>query len=126
MCPWKGGRATSLRPYLVSSGPSGSGCGGTVPLARAHRSREGRLGGEAASFLDSIFSTCQPENHLLPLPFSLSGAACACNHPLGPRISRSRESAGQRQACPGAEQPKTQESKEGVREGQGSQSSRKG
>lgn len=90
------GGVTSLCPHLVrdASGLSGPGCWGTVSLA--HRLREDRLGAKIDTYI-SIFSTCQPENHLLLLPFSPAATAYACSDLCGARIPRfltSRATAG--------------------------------
>lgn len=64
----------SLSPYLDSSenGLSSPVCLGTVSLA--HRPREDSLGAKTDTY-NSIFSTCQPENHLLLLPLSPAATA---------------------------------------------------
>lgn len=75
--------------YLVSS-ESGPGGWGTVSLA--HRPREDRIWGNSDSCI-SIFSTCQPENHLLLLPFS-SAATVRALGDLRRAQSTSRAMAG--------------------------------
>lgn len=74
--------------YLVSSesGPSGPGSWGTVSLT--HRPREGRLGAKSDTGV-SIFSICQPENHLLLLPFSPAATVRARSDLRRTRMSRS-------------------------------------
>lgn len=74
--------------YLVSSesGPSGPGSWGTISLT--HRPREGRLGAKSDTGI-SIFSICQPENHLLLLPFSLAATVRARSDLRRTRMSRS-------------------------------------
>lgn len=93
--------------YLVSSksGPSGPGRWGTVSLA--HRPREGRLGAKSDTCV-SIFSACQPENHLLLLPFSPAATVAPTMTCVGPECLGPRAPAGQWQACPGAQLPKSQ------------------
>lgn len=61
-------------PYLVSSenGLSSPVCLGTV--SPTHRPREDRPGAKTDTYI-SIFSTCQPENHLLLLPLSPAATA---------------------------------------------------
>lgn len=93
--------------YLVSSksGPSGPGRWGTVSLA--HRPREGRLGAKSDTYI-SIFSTCQRKATSfcfpsLQLPLLVPVVVCIGPACLGPRVP-----AGVRQACPGAELPKSQ------------------
>lgn len=72
----------SLSPYLVSSenGLSSPVCLGTV--SPAHRPREDRPGAKTDTYI-SIFSTCQPENHLLLLLLSPDATAYSFSHLWG-------------------------------------------
>lgn len=75
--------------YLVSSKSGLSGPGRWETVSLAHRPREGRLGAKSDTCF-SIFSACQPENHLLLLPFSPAATVRAHNDQRRARMSRSQ------------------------------------
>ena len=102
--------------YLVSS-ESGPGSWGTLSLAR--RPREDRLGANSDTCI-SIFSICQPEDHLLLLLFSSAATVCVHSDLCRARISRSQSPSG---AMVGTELLKSQ-AREGGGEAMGSSAPR--